>query len=165
MLCKTVALHPDNLKGIAQAVYSAGSSEKEKQFSETGFYHHAEIAFLDTHGPVEWGMLFFRKRPLTMEQMERHIGTPEMVVALDGPIIVPIAPVTQIDGREVPDMSQLTAIYIDQGQGMILDDGQFHWAPFPINETASVLIGFKPKTWADNIIMEPLQEAVEIQLP
>ena len=165
MRCVALPVTEENFEILGQVIKTPDVAVREPQLKGDGFYHHAELAFMDTHGPVEWGITTFSKRPMITETLEQHFGTPEMLLALDGPFVMPVAPKMLRDGKEVPDESKIFAIYVPQGVGVLFDEGQYQWAPFPLQEKSSVLVGFQPKTWEDNIVIRQLSEPVEIVLP
>ena len=60
---------------------------------EPGAVHGwARVATTQFPGEVEVGWLKLLRRPAEVTQMEHHLGTPELVIPLDVPLLVPVAP-------------------------------------------------------------------------
>lgn len=102
--------------------------------------------------PVTSTFLQVKQRSFQLQRMERHINTEEVVIALDGPVIVPMAPPGEL--HQVRD--QMIACYLPQGEGLILAPGAWHLAPFPLQETSSVLVIFNMDTPANDMEFQDL---------
>lgn len=164
MKLKVQNVTKENFAHIGQVIQIPDVEHTPAQHSGDGFVHHAELAFIHTEDPLEFGITTFSKRPLKTIELEQHAKTEELLLAMDGPFVMPVAPKMVVDGKEAPDLSQLMAIYVKQGEGVIFNKGNFHWAPFTLGERTSVLVGFEPKTWANDIIIFRLEEAIEIEV-
>ena len=88
-----------------------------------------------------------KKRPYVLTRMERHVKTVEVVIALNKGVIVPLAPTGDL--KEVEN--QIKAFYLPAGQGLIINEGVWHLAPFPLEETAEVLVLFADGTGANDL--------------
>ena len=157
-------VNKENFAHMGQVIAIPQRSEVKPSLEGDGFWHVGELAFIDTYGPLEFGITTFDVRPKVTSCLEQHAKTPEMLLALDGPFVMPVAPMIEVEGKQEIDLSRLSAIYVEQGQGVIFKDGYWHWAPFPIERSSSVLVGFKPMTWADDIVIKDLPESVEITI-
>lgn len=164
MKLKVQEVTKENFAHIGQVIQTPDIEHTPPQLTGDGFVHHAELAFIETKGPLEFGITTFNKRPMKTRQLEQHAQTQEMLLAMDAPFVMPVAPKKVVDGREVPDLTQLMAICVKQGEGVIFHKGNFHWAPFTLGERSSVLVGFEPKTWADDIIICDLDEEIELEI-
>ena len=161
---KAIEVTTENFKEMGQVISIPNPAKDIPKLQGEGFNHYAELAFLDCEGPVEFGITMFNKRDTTVIELEQHAGTQEMLLALDGPFIMPVAPMIEVDGKQVIDENKLFAIKVSQGQGVIFKQGFWHYAPFPLKEQSSVLVGFKPLSWKDDIIMCSLSEPISIQM-
>lgn len=164
MKLKVQKLTRENFVHIGQVIQIPDAENTPAQHNGEGFVHHAELAFIETEGPLEFGITTFYKRPMKTSQLEQHAKTQEMLLAMNAPFVMPVAPKKVVDGKEMPDMSQIMAIYVNQGEGVIFHKGNFHWAPFTLAEKSSVLVGFEPKTWANDIIIIDLDEEIELEM-
>lgn len=162
-------LHPvnvtkDNFKEMGQVITIPNPLETTAQLNGKGFKHFAELAFFEGHGQIEFGITMFDQRTMEVDSLEQHAGTPELLLALDGPFVMPVAPMIIKEGVQLPDETKLFAVRVEQGQGVIFKQGFWHWAPFPITYQSSVLVGFLPKTWEHDIVIKKLKEPVRIVL-
>ncbi len=110
--------------------------------------------------PVEANFLEVKKRSLLLKQMEKHAHTPELVISLNGPTIVPLAPAGDLGCSQ----ENMLAVVLDQGEGLLLEPGTWHLAPFPVNDTAEVLVIYKKGTSQDDMVLEGLKPFVQLSL-
>ena len=123
------------------------------------FKHYAGLGFLDCTDTVEFGITTFNQRPFDVLQLEQHAKTPELLFAIDGAFAMPVAPIIYQRKIAYPDVINITAIKVNQGEGVIFKDGIWHLAPYPVDmEKSSVLVGFKKGTCEDDIIIRDLKE-------
>lgn len=130
----------------------------------SGFKHRGELAFMDTHGLLEFGVTTFEKRLMVAPELEQHAKTPELLFAMDGPFVMPIALRTTQGEDDLPNEKSIKAIFVEQGQGIIFGDGVWHAAPYPLKEKSSVLVGFKKQSWKHDIILKMLADPIEIEV-
>ena len=161
---KAIRITEENFEFMGQVIQIPKEGERAPHLEGDGFKHYGELAIQDCHGPIEFGITKFDKREMVVDRLEQHAKTPELLLALDGPFLMPVAPKIVVDGKEAPDLDKLFAIHVDTAEGVIFKDGYWHLAPFPLKEQSSVLVGFKPRSWADDIIFFDLPEPVEVVL-
>ena len=155
-------LNEENFNGLGDIIQNQFEG-KTPLLDESFFNHYGPLAFLECDGPVEFGITRFKKRPLVLEKLEQHAQTPEMLYAIDDDFIMPVAPIVYKNGESYPDIDKIKAIRVKQGDGVIFNDGIWHWAPFPAtNEKSSVLVGFKKGTAENDIIIKELGKIFEI---
>lgn len=83
------------------------------------------------------------RHDLPVNQIERHNRTPEAFIPLEGESVILVAPISDPqDPNAVPDESELRAFLLDGSAGVFLPRGAWHWAPFPIGESATFLLIF-----------------------
>lgn len=126
------------------------------------FKYYGGLGIMDCHGVTEIGICTFKKREFIVDQLEQHAQTPELLYALDGDFIMPVAPVIHQNGATYPDLSKIRAIRVRQYEGVIFKDGMWHWAPYPLKETSSVIVGFKKDTGTTDIIIRDLAEKFQM---
>ncbi|WP_424950891.1 ureidoglycolate lyase [Deinococcus sp.] len=86
------------------------------------------------------GHLIAHRRPSTLTQIERHRHTPEAFIALQGRSLFVAGPPGD------PDPDRLRVFEIGAGQGVLLHPGAWHWAPYPLTETATFLLILRAET-------------------
>ena len=149
----------NNFGDLGSIIKIPVEGEKEPTLKSSFFKHYAELGFIDCNDSVEFGITSFTKREFEVDKLEQHAKTPELLYAIDGVFIMPIAPIIYIDGKAFPDLNKIKAIKVDQGEGVIFKDGIWHWAPYPYNkEKSSVLVGFKKGTCYDDIVIRDLDK-------
>jgi len=147
----------ENFSDLGQVITIPVPGERVPTLEKSFFRHYAALAFLDCYGPVELGITTFRKRELKADKLEQHAGTPELLYAIDGDFVMPVAP-SHMNGKvAAPDLTRIRAIRVRQGEGLIFQDGMWHWAPFPVQkDPSSVLVGFKIGTAENDILIHDL---------
>lgn len=149
----------ENFKGLGEIIKIPIEGEREPTLKSPFFNHYAGLGFIDCSDTVEFGITTFNKRELEVDKLEQHAKTPELLFAIDGAFVMPVAPITYQKGEAFPNLNQIKAIKVDQGEGVIFKDGIWHWAPYPYNkEKSSVLVGFKKGTYDDDIIIKDLEK-------
>lgn len=104
------------------------------------------------------GHLIAHRRELLLTQIERHQATPEAFICTAGrSLFVAGAP-----GDADPGGLQL--FEIAAGQGVLLHRGAWHWAPYPLTETATFLLVLRAETSDHDIEIVDLP-AVRLNLP
>jgi hypothetical protein len=99
-------------------------------------------------------------RPMQVSRMERHLHTPEILVAIDGDSVICLAPPQEPVAGKLKDMR---AVRVKTGQVFILDTGAWHWIPFPLApQPARFLVIFKEKTGQNDLQFHALAESVSI---
>jgi len=148
-----------NFKGLGVIIKIPVEGELEPTLQSSFFKHYAELGFIDCGGAVEFGITTFKKREFKVDKLEQHAKTPELLYAIDSDFIMPVASIIYKDGESFPDLAKIKAIKVNQGEGVIFDDGIWHWAPYPYDkEVSSVLVGFKKGTCHDDIIIRDLKK-------
>ncbi len=106
------------------------------------------------------GMLLCRPRKMAVEKMEHHVGTVEILVAVEQDYVLCVAPKCVPE----PEMDKVKAFKVKQGTVLMMDPGCWHWIPFPMAEKmAKVLVIFKDKTGDEDLVFADLPEVVEIE--
>jgi ureidoglycolate hydrolase len=90
--------------------------------------------------------------------MEHHLGTPEMLIPLDVPLLVPIAP-ADASADSVPNPEQIEGFVVKPGQALVMDRSGWHWLPFPTEgESGSCLIIFARDTPRHDLLIRDLPD-------
>jgi ureidoglycolate hydrolase len=94
------------------------------------------------------GVLSCRHRKREVVKMERHHESSEVIVALDGDMVMVVAP----SDDELENNTRIRAFLIKQGQAIVMKPNTWHWIPFPIGEKdAHALVLFKDGTGANDL--------------
>lgn len=110
-----------------------------------GFFSYKEKAgLMEIGGPVSVGVLKLVERPLEFSELERHVATPEMLVALEGDVVFPLAPANA--PHSAPEAGAIEAFRLNQGEAVIMEAGVWHGLPFPLHGQAVLLVVFKEGT-------------------
>lgn len=113
---------------------------------EFDFHDTAQGIQLATHCCT--GLLACRSRPKIVVEMERHHDTSEVIVALDGDMVMALAPADD----DLQDHTRIRAFLIRQGEAIVMAPGTWHWIPFPCeNRDTHALVLFKDGTGADDL--------------
>ena len=101
------------------------------------------------------GHLIAHRRELNLTQVERHLHTPEAFIATAGRSLMVVGKPGDLDpGSFNPgnpesgnlDTDALCVFEMAAGQAILLHPGSWHWAPFPITETATFLLILRAET-------------------
>jgi ureidoglycolate hydrolase len=143
---KAVELSDEALRGIGRVL-----TPRERQAVDAGAeFHYAQTnGSLGLEAPLSSGSLECAPRPQRLSRMERHLKTPELLVALDGDATVCVAPPQEAaEGT----LQGITAVKMRAGEVMILERGAWHWIPYPHGRrTVRFLVVFRASTGQDDL--------------
>ena len=157
---KVTYLSEENFKGFGQIISIPDESSRVPTLESSFFKFYGGLGLMDCDDVVEIGVCTFKKRELETEELEQHAKTPEFLFAIDGDFIMPVAPITYKNDEAFPDLDRALALRVRQGEGVIFDDGIWHWAPFPIKDISSVLVGFKNGTAENDLVIKELDSKI-----
>ena len=129
-------------------------SGEECTFYADHFRYWKQQATLNIDGPVEVGVLQVKRNQLSFNQMERHDCSPELLIPLNGDFVLPVA----MNTGPVPDLKNVQALHVKQGQAVLLNPGCWHWMPHPLVDDIAILIIFKNNTSAEDLIIGDLSQ-------
>lgn len=155
----------ENFRDLGQFIRIPAEGEREPTTQSPFFKFYGGLGLMNCHGLFELGICTFKRREFVADQLEQHAGTPELLYALDGPFVMPVAPIIRRNGEAFPDLARVRAIKVNQYEGVIFDDGNWHWAPYPLQETSSVIVGFKKDTGINDIVIRDLEEKIVMVFP
>ena len=98
----------------------------------------ADLAGLADSGVT--GHLIAHRRGGTLTQIERHNDTPEAFIATAGHSLLVVGQ------PGPPDPARLQVFEMQAGQAVLLHRGTWHWAPYPLTETATFLLLLRAET-------------------
>lgn len=112
-------------------------------------YWHNTVDLSNLEGMGLMGFMEMKRVPIVCEKLLMLHNSIEMYISLDGkPSIVFAAP-GKADNPRQPDISKLRAFILEDGAGVVVDKGIWHWSPFPLTEKADFALGLK-----NNIILQ-----------
>ena len=110
---------------------------------------------------VSTGIMYVKKRQPVLESFERHLQTPEMLVALEGDSVVCFAKKSPYGSDEI---GEVKAFYIKQGDAFVMSPGTWHWAGYPKNDAAKFLVVFKYGTEEKDLEVKNVSEKVTVDI-
>jgi ureidoglycolate lyase len=136
-----VELTPESFRGYG-SVLSVTPGTPMADSEEITYW--GKVAELEMGPRVSTGYLSCKPRPGVLKQLERHLRTPEILVALRGDSLVCMAK-PSASGSKVID--GLQAFHVRQGQAFAMAPGTWHTAGFPTGKTeAMFLVAFTAGT-------------------
>ena len=137
-------------------------------YSETFTFYRNRCTFRSEDGILGVGVSHILKRPFRSASMERHFTTDEINVPLNGDMVALFAKPTSDDPEELPDINQVEAFLLHQGQAVVIKKGVWHWCPMPVTHDTDMLCGLcydllkyddlVIKAFADEKILEVVME-------
>jgi ureidoglycolate hydrolase len=118
------------------------------QAEGSGWQWWGEIAALPNNGR-RWtfGVLSLEAVPLSIDWAERHLHSPEVVLASASDLAVYVAP----SGSDEPSLSALRVFRVPAGAGVILNPGVWHGAPFTLDGRGSAFVLLLEGTGRDDV--------------
>ena len=112
-------------------------------------YWHNTVDLSNLGGLGMMGFMQVKRVPIICETLLILFHSIEMYISLDGkPCIVFVAP-SKADNAKEPDLAAVKAFYIEGGESVIINEGIWHWSPFPLTEDADFGLGLK-----NNVILQ-----------
>lgn len=116
------------------------------------------IARTDIKNPISFGLLLGHKRPYQTGKLERHLDTPEILVALENDAVIVCGKPSISDS-----VDDLAAFYVKQGDALCLYSRTWHWTPFPMEgEDCKFLVIFAGGTEDSDLEIKELDEEIVI---
>lgn len=114
---------------------------------------------LDLFTPSCTGQLNCRYRERDLRKMERHMKTPEIMVALEGDSLICVASASE----DAPQKESIRCFRVKQGSALLMDKAVWHWIPYPEQEPGSkFLVLFRDGTGADDLNFHELEEPFRV---
>jgi ureidoglycolate hydrolase len=137
-------LDPDAFAGYGTVVRQP---EREHDAEGPGWRWWAETASLAATGSAYGiGFLDLRPAPLRFDWAERHLRSPEMIVALAGSCLVYVS--AAAPERDEPGTFEV--FRLDPGQGVILSPGVWHGAPLAVDGPAAAMVLLREGTGVED---------------
>lgn len=126
------------------------------------FKYWSKVTEFKIDGPVSTGILCPNNREMIVKCFERHINTIEVLVSLEGDSIICVGKKSTCDDEKIQGVQ---AFYIKQGDGIAIDEGIWHWVPYPIDKTGSkFLVMFESGTEDNDLQVKNLLDEIGINI-
>jgi ureidoglycolate hydrolase len=104
-----------------------------------------KVAYFTSEGPLVCSLLRTKKKLGTpVDEMERHLKTQEILVALKGDAVLTVAKAD--NSKPSPDDATIKSFLLKQGQGIMFKAGTWHALPCSVNDTCMLLVVFRENT-------------------
>ena len=121
---------------------------KDAKLSSTSANHDYWdcVSEFDPKGALVCSFLRIKKSiDMPIDEMECHYNTEEILVVLEGDIVINVAMANQ--KQNAPDESTISSFYVKQGTGIMLKPGIWHALPCTVSSKSSMtFIVFKKNT-------------------
>ena len=142
-------------------IISEGRSEPLADQEE--FVYWGKVAELMVGNRVSTGVLVCHTRDRIVEEMERHVRTPEILVVLKGNGVVCMAEPESEPGAD--RIEGIAAFIVRQGWAFVMKAATWHWIPFPLDSReVKFLVVFASGTEDDDLEIKKLAEPVSIRV-
>ncbi|MGB9857408.1 MAG: ureidoglycolate lyase [Dictyoglomaceae bacterium] len=155
---------PENFKKFGTLIVPPFKNPPAVSSEIFNYYHDvADISSLGNEGCV--GYLEIKRdfsREFVLEKMERHKNTLEAFIPISGVGIFCLAPATP--NKSSPDLDSIEAFWVDGTASFFLNEGVWHWLPYPITSDIRFILLLKKPTVEKDIEIVDLSEKVRIVL-
>jgi ureidoglycolate lyase len=114
----------------------------------TYWHAQADLSGLEHDGVLSF-LHAFKREPI-LEDIERHLHTPEAFIPLEGESLMVVGAPGELD------LSSLRAFKLDHTRAVLLHAGTWHWAPYPITPTSSFVLILRASTVPDDVHVIPI---------
>ena len=137
---KTIKAIPVTQENWAKYGYLANISDPGSAYGlgeyPCTFHRDMALAPMASSSPIAFGSLKVGKRDMVIKDVEYHSYAAEVMMPMDSDVIMYVGPANS--GQPEPD--ELEAFIIPKGTMTIFRAGMWHGAPFPLEESATLLI-------------------------
>ena len=125
--------------------------KKKPDFESELIRFYGALGVFDSKVPVEFGICVYKKRELVIEQLEQHLGTQELLYAIDDDFIVAAATNAAHGSTNVPDLNKLIGVRIRRGEGVLFHRETWHSVPYSRDKESFALVCFAKGTAKDDM--------------
>jgi ureidoglycolate hydrolase len=124
----SIPITQENFKKFGSVVKSP-TTKPTSQAADYKFW--SDLAHYLINGETEIGLCTVYQQPTNeISGMERHIRTPEILIPIDAPFVVPLL-------RDGYPTDQTTAFQVNVGEAVVIDEGVWHGACLPVGKKES----------------------------
>ncbi len=125
------------------------------------------MVFDSIKGQYGAGFALAKKSPFQQTCSERHMETPEFLLAVDGDMVVIVGPPDYPDEpARLPDFSRFAAFKVKAGEAILMKPGVWHYAAMPMKDEMYMYCIFaKGTSEKDNRVIDfPYGEVLEVEI-
>lgn len=128
----------------------------------TMWIHEGRLEF---EGEAWVGVSNLLKRPFRFSSMERHLKSMELMLPLNGSMLLAMAPHESLDPEEVPPVDKVQVFEVKVGQAVIFNTGPWHWTPFPTEDVVTILVVLREGTIKEgDVLVHPFPEGDVVEV-
>jgi ureidoglycolate hydrolase len=146
-----------------QVIGVPDAKKRKPDFNSELIRFYGALGVLDTKVPVEFGICVYKKRELVIVELEQHLGTQELLYAIDDDFIVPAAANAAQGSTNVPDLKKLVGVKIRRGEGVLFHRETWHSVPYPCKKESFALVCFAKGTAKEDMHIFKLEEKLFMQ--
>jgi ureidoglycolate hydrolase len=136
---KPTRITEESIRGYGKPLHT--SSQGPASEGEA-FRFIADVYRYDFSGKITVGILTGKKREIRLTRLERHVKTVELLIQLEGDAVIYLAKAS----AGIPAPEEVQAFMFNQGEAIALDEGVWHWIPFPLKKDCTTLVIYKDGT-------------------
>lgn len=159
---KAKRISPEVMEGLGKAVCITAETKPDAETDIQSYY--GQLAIMNCEDAIQIGICVAKNREYVVDEMEQHVQTSELLFAVKGDFVTAVAPSVEVSGTLRPDMDNVKAVRVNQGEGIFFDESVWHWTPYAITPTCDVLVAFKKDTPKNDFISCKLEEAFRMEL-
>jgi ureidoglycolate lyase len=143
------------VRATAESVRRFGSVVSHPTGTPTSQAHDykfwSDLTSFSIEGETEIGLCTVYRQPTSLiKGMERHLQTPEILIPVDAPFVVPLL----LDERP---LAEAVAFRVDLGEAIVIGKGVWHAACLPVGkEESSYFVLFRRGTPHQDIQKKPV---------
>jgi ureidoglycolate lyase len=112
---------------------------------DSSYKFWSDIANYKIEGETEIGICTVFKQEKISDKVERHLNTPEILIPIDAPFILPVLE----DGKEKSDMEFFE---VGIGEAVVINEAVWHGACLPVNKNeSSYFVIFRRNTPGEDV--------------
>lgn len=143
-------------KNFADYGYLISNENIEPKIKENTFTFWDDLAEMNIEGKTGFAILEVNKRSKDFTNLERHVKTEEVFFTIDKDVVVLVGKATP--NQEVPEIETVKAFKLENGKGVLLYKGTWHWLPYPLAEKARLLVVFQQGTADHDLEIKDLKK-------
>ena len=151
-----------NTESFKDYGYVMSKSQLNPNADTDEFKYWSKVSEFKLKGAVSTGILCPSKREMVVKCVERHVNTVEILVALEGDSIICVGKQSNCDDEEIKDIQ---AFHIKQGDAFVMNEGIWHWVPYPVNTMeCKFLVMFASGTEDNDCEIKQLSNEIKIKI-
>jgi len=160
MEIRVVSIQTMQKRGICQVVQLPQGENVVPNLASETLDFYGKLASIKPKAGLSLGFCVFRKRPLAVKELERHLDAQELLYAVDDDFLIMGALNNPKNNK--PDLDTLSVGLVPRSSGVIFHAGVWHGVPFPFKEESFALVGFGETTVDEDMHFYEFSEAVSI---